>query len=56
MLLTPLVTLLEQQGTDEPCDRRFVGEDPDIRPSFHLGVEPLQPIGRVDSGAPWGSS
>jgi hypothetical protein len=39
----PLVVLFEQDGTDEPGDGRFVGEDADdLGPALDLAVEALQ--------------
>jgi hypothetical protein len=45
----PLVTLLQQHGTDKPGDGAVVREDAhDIRASLDLGVQPLERVGAVD--------
>ena len=51
VLALPIVVLLEQDGSDQPEDRLFVGEDAhDISTSLHLLVQAFQWVGAVQLG------
>ena len=46
------VVLLQEQCSDQPDYRGFVGEDADdVAAAFDVGVEPFEGVGRVDLGA-----